>query len=230
MNGEGVMPPVLTSDSRWIRRHAPCSVDVEVDPLPDGTWRLLVVSDRVQLEARYGWRGEPLGAIVVIDGEAMPYLYSEIELAEVLKYPGEFARGELVPVPEHDGTPVPAIVQHLVGVLHAKLAHYNDITVRASFDGIQWVVGVDMGGDGDGLRMFIMRHGKRYAQSPVRPFQVRAHGEDLTGQAGDTIESAIAALLSDQDHEASPARPRVQRQAAQTSNSVQVRKSTVIRV
>lgn len=229
MNGEGAMPPLVVAEGRWIRRNAPYPVDVEANLLPNGTWQLTLVSDRVQLEARYGPKGKPLGAVVVIDGEAMPYHYSEVELLDVLRHPGEFARGELVPMPEHDGSRVPAIIQHSVGLIHAKLAGHEGITVSAAFNGIQWVVGIDME-NGDGMRMFIRRHGKHYAQSQFRPFQVRARGEDLTEQAGDSIESALLALLGCQDPEPASARPRVHGQPAQAVNSVQVRKSTVIRV
>ncbi len=88
MNGEGVTPPLVASEVRWVRSHAPYPVDVELSPLPRGTWQLTVVGDRVQLEARYGSRGEPFGAVVVIDGEAMPFHYTEVGLIEVLKYPG----------------------------------------------------------------------------------------------------------------------------------------------
>lgn len=230
MNGEGVTPPRVASESRWIRSHAPYPVDVDLSPLPDGTWQLTVVGDRVQLEARYSSRGEPLGAVVVIDGEAMPFHYTEVELIEVLKYPGQFARGDLVPMPEDDGSQVPAVIQHSVGLVQAKLAHHDGITVSAAFDGIQWIVGIDMGDNGDGMRMFIRRHGKRYVQSPSRPFQVHARGEDLTDQAGDTVESALLALMGDQSYEPTPPQQRVHRQPAQASNSVQVRKTTVIRV
>lgn len=225
MNAEILVPPTVQAQADILRQGL--QRDVDTTRVNKHTWRISAATDRVRVVTDYkltqGGRVKWLNSTLEVDGQRRPLASNIKELAHIFNNPDEAPVARLPPMPE--ATPeseAPPLTRHQYKVLLDKLGHRIDIQLGRR--GQQWVIGL---GDGPtGLRMHCQRSSGGTWQMTL---QVVVNGEDRTEEAGNDLSKAIA-LLAGILPEAPTDQPPIDKPAAATvTNSVLVRRTTVMR-
>jgi len=223
---------VVTSIPLWVTQLQAqlvnqTGVEVTVSQTHLEHWVLRLSNHRVQLESRHeGPDGKGAGATVTVDGTEYPFKYGPDEFMDIWNHP-EMAHGALIPVPSPYGAgPVPANIQHMIGILRAKV----DAPVATGFDGKRWIVGIGADDDTTGIRIFFIKHAKKWVMTHRRPIQLVFDGQDLSDECGNDLSAAMWLLTVGSGDTGEPGGSPVNQASARGNNGVQVRRANVIRV
>lgn len=141
------------------------------------------------------------------------------------------ARGPVLPDPVSNELPIeqaPVIVQRSYSMIIDKLPA-DAVVTTGSIGDHRWVLAIDL--PTSTVRIYYRQHGNRWRNDKRRPFQLIVNGTDQTDIVGDDMDAMLQMLLGGA---AAPAPTSVQSvgrpQDAKAVNSLQVRRSTVIRV
>jgi hypothetical protein len=217
-----IIPATISQLCDWL---ADCTdVDPVLTQTRSGHWTIEVSNDRVHLESRHNSRGKGIGATITVDGTEYPFKYSQYEFMDIWRRP-EVIHGALVTVPEPGQNHMPAIVQHMLGVMRAR----TTLLVTAGFDGDRWILGIGDDDDATGIRMFMIEEHKRWVMAYCRPIQVIREGEDLSDECGGSLSHALRLMLAGGGDTGESGISSVSGAAAKSNNAVRVRRQTVIR-
>jgi hypothetical protein len=170
---------------------------VTVTGEPGRDWVVAVEGSHLRATAVYAFRnGQTRYARgeLAIDGEARPLADDMDELRRLWD---EHENGIPAPPPElpaiedPGSRPVPAPVRLFMDMIASKAG--GRVELRAGISGDHWLLGFDLGHEGDGLRIVFTRDGSPDMANPV---MVITGGEDRSAEASGDVSKALAIALA----------------------------------
>lgn len=214
----------------------------EVTRVAEHLWRLSLANSRVQLTVDYRadtvpGPGKWVASTLTVDGQSHVLANDEQHFARIFRDPDMYAHSpRLFPMPPaRDVAEAPASIRHSYTASREKLPPGWGLSLGYDASRHRWVMGLTPPGgeqEQEGLRWFFAPVPHGWALDVYRPLQVVRDGEDLSEQAEGDVTAALALLVDGAVKAPPPAGgPPVSaaRSAPSTPNSVQVRRTTVIR-
>lgn len=236
-----VVPPVVTEQAELVRV---AGLTPEVERINSRRWRVSVTTDRVHAFAEY--KADRLGRFawtagkLTVDGKDRPTA-PPVKLAEIVRDPDAYLAAALVDIPPmpaaREVEEAPPAVRHAYAILNKGLggkvlASGTVLTPRLGRSETgRWIIGFDFN-ETSCLRVTYERFGKaRWGMASKRPIRLIVFGDDRSREVKEDLGKAIALALAGLAAEPTSSTPAVNSpSAAAQSNSVTVRKATVIRV
>lgn len=214
-----------------------------VERLDPRKWRLTMANDRVRMWKDYklssGGRAVQAGTALYIDGEQVEHCEGPQHFARIFTSDDPLqtlrAGAHLDPVPATDPIePVdpdtaPPMVHTAYHRLQQDLPDTAVVTVGQG-NSSYWSVTAVLGDDGQNLIRVNFYAGRTVQLSKSTPIQLVAGGVDRTAEVEGRMDRALAMLLGQPGEQHAVAPPIRGAAPAARTNSVAVRKSTVIRV
>lgn len=203
----------------------------QVEGHPGGDWEVFVEGEHIRASAFYSFRNGKTrhsGSKLTVDGKEHRSASDMTDLRKIWdRYENGAAPAVLAVIEDPGETPVPRRIQEVVDLIAKRgLGH----SVRVGLSGGQWVIGIDIEGGTDGLRIFTAQvHGDWQVNTHL--LQLVLDGEDRSHEVHGDLSKALE-LMGNVPSPEAPAPPSsaFRKQTAKRDTGVEMRKGNVIRV